>query len=67
MFREHHLVGRREVMENFVSNALVQAASDPQASGSFVYTFWNWGFWIGFLVGVAGSIVSLFMKSPDRT
>jgi hypothetical protein len=54
-------------MENFVSNALVQAASVPNDSCNMLCTFWNWSFWIGLVVGIVGSIVSLFLKSPDKT
>lgn len=53
-------------MENFVSNVLVQATSAPCDSWSLVCTFWNWSFWIGLVVGIVGSIVSLFLKSPDK-
>ncbi len=52
-------------MERFVSDVLIQATSVPDYSWGMACTYWNWIFWIGFVAGLLGAIVSLFLKSPE--
>lgn len=52
-------------MEQFVNNAMVHAAGLPAENWAGVCGYWEWLFWIGFWVGVAGTVVCLFMKPVE--
>lgn len=49
-------------METFVLNSVVQAGGLSPQSWDALCRFWQWAFWIGFFVGVAGTVVCLFMN-----
>jgi hypothetical protein len=53
-------------MESLLSSILVHAGPAPYDSWSLACSYWNWTFWIGFVAGVIGAIVSYFMKGPKE-
>ncbi|MBI4964313.1 MAG: hypothetical protein HY913_13635 [Desulfomonile tiedjei] len=48
-------------MENLIAQALIQARPLPGADWSCISALWQWGFGLGFLVGIVGAVV-LFLK-----
>jgi hypothetical protein len=54
------------MLQNVITNALIQATAAPHDSWSCIWSFWRWGLWIGVLVGIVGFIVSLFLKPLDK-
>ncbi len=49
-------------MEHVIIQALIQEGAE--ASGSYLCTLWQWGYWIAFVVGVIGSAAAFFMQPP---
>lgn len=52
-------------MKIFLLDALIHASSFSSDPWGTVCYYWNWTFWIGFIVGVIGAGVFFFMKSPE--
>ncbi|HMK35700.1 MAG TPA: hypothetical protein VK463_11580 [Desulfomonilaceae bacterium] len=53
-------------MENFMGNVLVQGLTATDNFWGYACSYWNWSFWIGFLAGVIGALVSFFLKRPEH-
>lgn len=51
-------------MESFLGSVVIQAASVPDNSWGMACSYWNWAFWIGFVAGIIGAIVSYFVRPP---
>jgi hypothetical protein len=49
-------------METVILNSIVQAGGMDPGSWDIICRFWQWAFWIGFVVGAVGGIFGLFMK-----
>jgi hypothetical protein len=49
-------------MESLVSSSFVQAVDLFPESWTGICSYWQWAFWVGFFVGVVGSIVCLFLR-----
>jgi len=52
-------------MESFFSNCLIQAAFLSPETWTGICNYWQWTFWLGVILGVAGSVVCLFLKRPQ--
>ena len=50
-------------METLLATVLIQARPVPGTEWSCLCTLWQWGFWIGFVVGIAGAVFLLVGKS----
>lgn len=50
-------------MENLIVNSIItQAYPVPYDCWGSLCSWWNWGFWAGFFVGLVGAVVLFFMK-----
>ncbi len=49
-------------MESLISNAIIQGTSVPCDSWYNICTYLKWILWVGFAVGIVGTIASFLMK-----
>jgi hypothetical protein len=49
-------------MENMLANELIQVSGTSTGTWLALCSYWHWGFWLGFVVGVVGALVGFFMK-----
>jgi len=52
-------------MEHVIIQSLVQAPGLDQYHWYTSGVFWNWAFWIAFIVGIIGAGIFFFMKPTD--
>lgn len=50
------------MMENMLANELVQVSCLSTGTWAALCSYWNWAFWLGFVVGVVGAVIGFFMK-----
>jgi hypothetical protein len=51
-------------MENLIANAVIAGMGQEAGGLSCWAQIWDWGYWISFVIGVAGSIYLLIRKGP---
>jgi hypothetical protein len=51
-------------MEDMIARAIVAGISGEAGAQCCWGQIWEWGYWISFIVGVAGSVYLLIKKDP---
>ncbi|MDQ7785089.1 MAG: hypothetical protein RDU20_19545 [Desulfomonilaceae bacterium] len=49
-------------MESLISNIIIQGAQVPGNTWTGICAYWKWILWVGFAVGIIGTIASFLMK-----
>ncbi|MFH0821747.1 MAG: hypothetical protein V2B18_03280 [Pseudomonadota bacterium] len=50
-------------MEQTILQALVQVTPGEPSTWIAIFKWWNWGFWLGVVIGILG-VIYQFMKAP---
>ena len=54
-------------MHEMLARLFIQANADSICSWGNTCIYWDWGFWLGAIVGIVGGIVLYLSKTGDTT
>jgi len=54
-------------MEQLLVQAIVQKTDIVRTGWSSLCSYWEWGFWVGVVIGLVGAGVLYLMKPVDTT